>query len=546
MGRRIFAAALAVLGAGALAAPAGAATTRVVDQTAGPYTTITAAILAADPGDTIDIHPGSYDEQLWIPKDDLTLRATPGTVSVHATSPSVVSLMGRRDVLDGVSVSGGPGGVRIEGDGAVVRNATVLSEGTAVTITGAVTALIDHVLVATSGLSGTALVVRNDAVDGQRVTVLASILVGGRLGTAMDVLTGQAGDLSPRGAAALTLIHSTVAGAPTALTTARAGQGGEVTAKAYNSIVHGAAPALIADATNDLTTPDATTFRNNPAFDFHLRADAPAVHLGGDLPLGLPAPATDFDGRGFSPLGGSSGALQYVNTKPTAVLTASTDTVGQFTPVTFDASGSSDPDVGGSIATYAWRFSDAQETVTSSGPKIQHAFADVGTATASLRVTDNNGAEAFSGSVTITVTDAIAPALRITSPRDGARLHARKTVRRSGKKRRVVNVLRFGGRATDAGGVARVELTLRRLPAAGKNTKNPGPAACTFLDAARRIVGARPCAAPPVIAAVRRGDAWSWSTPSRMAVPAGRWELTARATDRAGNLATSVLHFSVT
>src|SRR3954466_7584891 len=141
MGRRIFAAALAVLGAGALAAPAGAATTRVVDKAAGPYTTITAAILAADPGDTIDIHPGGYDEQLWIPKDDLTLRAVPGTVGVHATSPDVVSLMGQRDVLDGVLVSGGPGGVRIEGDGAVVRNLSVISEGTAITIKGAVRTL---------------------------------------------------------------------------------------------------------------------------------------------------------------------------------------------------------------------------------------------------------------------------------------------------------------------------------------------------------------------------------------------------------------------
>ena len=50
MGRGMFAAAAlgAALGTVALAGPAGAATTRVVDKTAGPYTTITAAILAAD------------------------------------------------------------------------------------------------------------------------------------------------------------------------------------------------------------------------------------------------------------------------------------------------------------------------------------------------------------------------------------------------------------------------------------------------------------------------------------------------------------------
>src|SRR3954453_1788241 len=102
MGRRTFAAALASLSAVAFAAtPASAATTRIVDQQVGPYTTITAALLAAQPGDTIDIHQAHYDEQLWVDKDDITLHGAPGTI-ISSTSPWVVSLMGARARVDGV------------------------------------------------------------------------------------------------------------------------------------------------------------------------------------------------------------------------------------------------------------------------------------------------------------------------------------------------------------------------------------------------------------------------------------------------------------
>jgi len=165
-----------------------------------------------------------------------------------------------------------------------------------------------------------------------------------------------------------------------------------------------------------------------------------------------------------------------------------------------------------------------------------------------VRTVDDHGAATTSAALPITVTDAVAPALSITSPRDRARLHRLRTVLRAGHRRRVVNVVRFGGRATDAGGVERVELTLRRLPPTKTKAtrKTAVPGICVFLDPARRRVGTRPCVDPPVIRATRHGDAWSWSTPAGLALPLGTWELTARATDRAGNLATSVLHFTVT
>ena len=55
--------------------------------------------------------------------------------------------------------------------------------------------------------------------------------------------------------------------------------------------------------------------------------------------------------------------------------------------ITFDGSDSSDPD--GSIAQYAWNFGDG---TTGNGPLVSNAFAQAGTYTTSLTVTDNEGA----------------------------------------------------------------------------------------------------------------------------------------------------------
>jgi PKD repeat protein len=70
------------------------------------------------------------------------------------------------------------------------------------------------------------------------------------------------------------------------------------------------------------------------------------------------------------------------------------------TPVTFSATGSSDPD--GSIATYAWTFGDG---ASGTGASPAHAYASPGTYAATLTVTDNLG---LTGSATAQVS--IAPA----------------------------------------------------------------------------------------------------------------------------------------
>ncbi|NLX17746.1 MAG: PKD domain-containing protein [Desulfobulbus sp.] len=75
------------------------------------------------------------------------------------------------------------------------------------------------------------------------------------------------------------------------------------------------------------------------------------------------------------------------NKAPTAVIAATPTTGTSPLTVTFDGSGSSDPD--GRITSFIWDFGDGS---TASGVNTSHIYTTVGTYTATLTVTDNNGA----------------------------------------------------------------------------------------------------------------------------------------------------------
>ncbi len=86
------------------------------------------------------------------------------------------------------------------------------------------------------------------------------------------------------------------------------------------------------------------------------------------------------------------------NQAPTASFTASTAAGPAPLEVTFDASASADPD--GTIASYAWTFGDG---TTGTGITVTHSYAEPGSYTPSLTVTDARGATGSATGTRITV-----------------------------------------------------------------------------------------------------------------------------------------------
>jgi PKD domain/Bacterial Ig-like domain len=508
--------------------PAAAhAATRTVDQTVGPYTTITDALQAAAPGDTIDIHQGHYDEQLSVDKDDLTLHAAPSTV-VSSTAPWTISLTGAGDTLQGLSVTGGSGGVRITGNGASLVNMTVLADTTGVSVEGPVNMHLLRSFVHATGLAGTALMGRNDAPASEGIDVRSSVIVGGPTGTGIDVLAGAVDDTARVGAATLSVGFCTIVGAPVAIRSKSVGMSIFVFQQLSpaDSIIHGVIDGLVIGYFHsDTTTPDDQLFVNASAFDFHLRADAPAIDA---VPSDSALPGeTDLDGNPrISGAAADQGAFEFVDHAPTAVLSTPTATAKLNAPVTLDASASSDPDPGGRIVAYNWAFGDGTTAQTTT-PITTHAYAKAGSPSATVQTVDQQGSATSSAPLVLSITkpDLLGPSLRITSPADHARLHRYRTIRRKHRKtRHTVNVVRFAGRVTDASGVASVKLALVRKRAKGAKAPVPISADATL-----------------------HGKTWSWHSPAHAPLPAGSYTLTARAADRAGNVSTpSVLHFTVT
>ena len=108
--------------------------------------------------------------------------------------------------------------------------------------------------------------------------------------------------------------------------------------------------------------------------------------------------------------GGDSGNGGGSNTPPQARFTATPTAGAAPLQVAFDGSGSTD--AGGPIASYAWNFGDG---VTGSGAMVQHTYQSTGTYTATLVVTDNQGATSAPFSRTI---EARAPGALAVTVRD--------------------------------------------------------------------------------------------------------------------------------
>jgi PKD domain len=81
-----------------------------------------------------------------------------------------------------------------------------------------------------------------------------------------------------------------------------------------------------------------------------------------------------------------------VNTPPTAALSASPTSGKAPLSVSFNASASSDPDAGDTIASYSFNFGDGSATVTQSTATVSHTYSSKGTYTARVAVQDSRGA----------------------------------------------------------------------------------------------------------------------------------------------------------
>lgn len=556
MKTRMVATALLALALGAGSATSAAADTLVVDQAAGPYTTISDALADAADFDTIDVHAGRYDEQIEVDGDGITIHGAPGTVVTSSAAP-VIALAGYGDRLDGLTVTGAAGGVLLAAPNAQVANATITADDGALQLLDEGRMLVHHTLIRALAPTGTAVVSRNDSAVGnnQSPQFENDIVLGGPSGTGFDVRTGQAGETAPSGERTdVAITNSTVTGAPTALSTGTDGLGGPVTVAATRSIVHGNAPGL-ALTTTETTAPDAADFVNPQALDFHLRADAPAAMFGPNpARIGIAGifagGGTDFGGTPRSAANTPAvGAYVFVDHAPTALFTTSMPPaqIAAGSPVTFDASASADPDaaIGGSITKYVWSFGDfPRRDVTTTTPVTTHTYSSLGDLPVTLTTYDNNGVTARA-TVRLHVSDLTPPAITFSRPVAKAKLHRFRTTGSGHHRHKTIAVLRFSGNAADLGAGRPVMLTFRRTAPKVKATKKPAP--CVYVSANGRAVVRACTKAPPTFPVqTKPGSVWGWASAKHVAFPPGTWTLTATATDQAGNVGTSVLHFTVT
>ena len=116
------------------------------------------------------------------------------------------------------------------------------------------------------------------------------------------------------------------------------------------------------------------------------------------------------------------------NGVPTASLTASPTSGPVPLDVSFDGSGSRDPE--GQALTYLWDFGDGA-TLETTGPTTSHTYSTAGTYTATLRVRDSAGATSSAVSRTIQAGNT-APSATISSPASGSTFRVGQTITLTG------------------------------------------------------------------------------------------------------------------
>ncbi len=220
------------------------------------------------------------------------------------------------------------------------------------------------------------------------------------------------------------------------------------------------------------------------------------------------------------------GVTTVVNRPPSAALTLRPRRVAGGEPVTYDASGSVDPE--GLPLRYAWDLDGNGSFETSSGgrPRIRKSFEMSTTLTPRVRVLDHHGGEALAAARTTLVVDAIRPVIRgfRASPR---RISTAAEAAGAALARKV----RFRFRLSEA---ARVRIRIERALEGRRKGRR-----CVAPGKARK--GAQRCTRwRAVVVLRRRGKAGSNSVRFSGKVrgrtlQGGRYRALATATDAVGN-----------
>ena len=103
------------------------------------------------------------------------------------------------------------------------------------------------------------------------------------------------------------------------------------------------------------------------------------------------------------------------NQAPTAAITADVTSGAAPLSVTFDGSGSSDPDAGDTL-TYTWAFGDGTTPIETTTAAVTHVYALPGAFTATLTVRDNHDATSAPATLQINVASALILPVNLTPP----------------------------------------------------------------------------------------------------------------------------------